>query len=137
MIIGTRFAYCLSDIMLGEVDVNEVYVITIDNEFNLLNSTDSLTHWWDRQMDPMTSHWSQGKNSLHLFDFEECYMKIQTMAEDGKLAFRQDTLPSKLSDIMHQNKGAHWFELAPKQSHTEPAVKLAYDHYVMLTGLCK
>ena len=136
MIIGTRFSYCFSDIMLGEVDINDVYVITVDNEFNL-NSTDSLTHWWDRQMDPMTSHMSQGKNSLHLFDFEECYMKIQTMAEDGKLAFRQDTLPSKLSDIMHQSKGEHWFELAPRQSHSDPAVKLAWDHYLMLAGLCK
>jgi len=137
MIIGTRFSYCLSDVMLQRIDINDIYCIIAENEFDL-NSTDSLTIWWDRQMDPMARHYTKGKNNLHLFDFEDCYMKIQTMAEDGKLAFRKDALPSKLlANIMHQTDGEHWFELAPRQSHVSPAVKLAWDHYCMLSGLCK
>ena len=40
MIIGTRLEYCLSDILLNEVNIDDVYVIIADNQFNFndLNS---------------------------------------------------------------------------------------------------
>lgn len=136
MIIGTKFEYCLSDLMLGSVNIDDVYVVLMNTEFNY-NNTDTVTHWWDRQMDPIASHLSQGKNSLYTFDFEDVWMKIQTMAEDGKLATRTEMLPSKMIDVMTRSRGDHWFELQLRNEDMEPAVKLAWEHYQMLAGLCK
>lgn len=136
MIIGTKFDYCLSDLMLKTIDIDDVFVVVADSQINL-NNTDSLTAWWDRQMDPMTQYYSRGKNSLHLFTFEDCYMKIQTMTEDGKLATRTDMLPSKMIDTITRSRGEHWFELQLRREDMDPAVELAWNHYQMLSGLCK
>ena len=136
MMIGTKLEYCLSDILLGDIDVNDVYVIIADNQFEF-NNMNTVSHWWDRQMDPMTSHLSRGRNSLHLFGFEECWIRIQNLVEDGKIAFRNETLPTKLIEIMDQSKGEHWFEINLREKDMTPAVKMAWDHYRMLAGLCK
>ena len=104
MIIGTRLEYCLSDILLNEVDIDYVYVIIADNQFNF-NDLNSYSSWWDRQMDPMTQHLSRGKNSLHLFGYEECLIRVQQLVEDGKIAFRNDAIISKmLSDVIELAK---------------------------------
>lgn len=137
MIIGTRLEYCLSDILLDEVNVDDVYVIVADNQFNF-NNINSYSTWWDRQMDPMTQHLSRGKNSLHLFGYEECLMRVQQLVEEGKIAFRNDALVSKmLSDVIDNGEHAHWYQLNIREKDMDPAVKLAWDHYRMLAGLCR
>lgn len=137
MIIGTRLEYCLSDILLDEVNVDDVYVIVADNQFNF-NNLNSYSTWWDRQMDPMTQHLSRGKNSLHLFGYEECLLRVQQLVEEGKIAFRNDALVSKmLSDVIDSGDYEHWYQLNIREKDMDPAVKLAWDHYRMLAGLCK
>ena len=137
MIIGTRLEYCLSDILLGEVNIDDVYVIVADNQFNF-NNLNSYSTWWDRQMDPMTQHLSRGKNSLHLFGYEECLLRVQQLVEEGKIAFRNDALVSKmLSDVIDNGEYEHWYQLNIREKDMDPAVKLAWDHYRMLAGLCK
>ena len=137
MIIGTRLEYCLSDILLDEVNVDDVYVIVADNQFNF-NNLNSYSTWWDRQMDPMTQHLSRGKNSLHLFGYEECLLQVQQLVEEGKIAFRNDALVSKmLSDVIDSGDYEHWYQLNIREKDMDPAVKLAWDHYRMLAGLCK
>ena len=137
MIIGTRLEYCLSDILLGEVNIDDVYVIVADNQFDFKN-LNSYSTWWDRQMDPMTQHLSRGKNSLHLFGYEECLIKVQQLVEEGKIAFRNDAIISKmLSDVIDSGEYEHWYQLTLREKDMEPAVKMAWDHYRMLAGLCK
>ena len=137
MIIGTRLEYCLSDILLGEVNIDDVYVIVADNQFNF-NDLNSYSTWWDRQMDPMTQHLSRGKNSLHLFGYEECLIRVQQLVEEGKIAFRNDAIISKmLSDVIDSGEYEHWYQLTLREKDMEPAVKMAWDHYRMLAGLCK
>ena len=137
MIIGTRLEYCLSDILLGEVNIDDVYVIVADNQFNF-NDLNSYSTWWDRQMDPMTQHLSRGKNSLHLFGYEECLIRVQQLVEEGKIAFRNDAIISKmLSDVIDSGDYEHWYQLTLREKDMEPAVKMAWDHYRMLAGLCK
>ena len=137
MIIGTRLEYCLSDILLGEVNIDDVYVIVADNQFDFKN-LNSYSTWWDRQMDPMTQHLSRGKNSLHLFGYEECLIRVQQLVEDGKIAFRNDAIISKmLSDGIDNGEYEHWYQLTLREKDMEPAVKMAWDHYRMLAGLCK
>ena len=137
MIIGTRLEYCLSDILLNEVNIDDVYVIVADNQFNF-NDLNSYSNWWDRQMDPMTQHLSRGKNSLHLFGYEECLIRVQQLVEEGKIAFRNDAIISKmLSDVIDSGEYEHWYQLTLREKDMEPAVKMAWDHYRMLAGLCK
>jgi len=137
MIIGTRLEYCLSDILLGEVNIDDVYVIVADNQFDFKN-LNSYSTWWDRQMDPMTQHLSRGKNSLHLFGYEECLIRVQQLIEEGKIAFRNDAIISKmLSDVIDNGETEHWYQLTLREKDMEPAVKMAWDHYRMLAGLCK
>jgi hypothetical protein len=137
MIIGTRLEYCLSDILLGEVNIDDVYVIVADNQFDFKN-LNSYSTWWDRQMDPMTQHLSRGKNSLHLFGYEECLIRVQQLVEEGKIAFRNDAIISKmLSDVIDNGETEHWYQLTLREKDMEPAVKMAWDHYRMLAGLCK
>jgi hypothetical protein len=137
MIIGTRLEYCLSDILLGEVNIDDVYVIVADNQFDFKN-LNSYSTWWDRQMDPMTQHLSRGKNSLHLFGYEECLIRVQQLVEEGKIAFRNDAIISKmLSDVIDSGEYEHWYQLTLREKDMEPAVKMAWDHYRMLAGLCK
>jgi len=137
MIIGTRLEYCLSDILLNEVNIDDVYVIVADNQFDFKN-LNSYSTWWDRQMDPMTQHLSRGKNSLHLFGYEECLIRVQQLIEEGKIAFRNDAIISKmLSDVIDNGETEHWYQLTLREKDMEPAVKMAWDHYRMLAGLCK
>ena len=137
MIIGTRLEYCLSDILLGEVNIDDVYVIVADNQFDFKN-LNSYSTWWDRQMDPMTQHLSRGKNSLHLFGYEECLIRVQQLVEEGKIAFRNDAIISKmLSDVIDNGETEHWYQLTLREKDMEPAVKMAWDHYRMLAGLCR
>jgi len=137
MIIGTRLEYCLSDILLNEVNIDDVYVIVADNQFDFKN-LNSYSTWWDRQMDPMTQHLSRGKNSLHLFGYEECLIRVQQLIEEGKIAFRNDAIISKmLSDVIDSGETEHWYQLTLREKDMEPAVKMAWDHYRMLAGLCK
>jgi hypothetical protein len=137
MIIGTRLEYCLSDILLNEVNIDDVYVIVADNQFDFKN-LNSYSTWWDRQMDPMTQHLSRGKNSLHLFGYEECLIRVQQLVEEGKIAFRNDAIISKmLSDVIDNGETEHWYQLTLREKDMEPAVKMAWDHYRMLAGLCK
>jgi hypothetical protein len=137
MIIGTRLEYCLSDILLNEVNIDDVYIIVADNQFDFKN-LNSYSTWWDRQMDPMTQHLSRGKNSLHLFGYEECLIRVQQLVEEGKIAFRNDAIISKmLSDVIDNGETEHWYQLTLREKDMEPAVKMAWDHYRMLAGLCK
>jgi hypothetical protein len=137
MIIGTRLEYCLSDILLNEVNIDDVYIIVADNQFDFKN-LNSYSTWWDRQMDPMTQHLSRGKNSLHLFGYEECLIRVQQLVEEGKIAFRNDAIISKmLSDVIDSGEYEHWYQLTLREKDMEPAVKMAWDHYRMLAGLCK
>jgi len=136
MIIGTRLEYCLSDILLNEVNIDDVYVIVADNQFDFKN-LNSYSNWWDRQMDPMTQHLSRGKNSLHLFGYEECLIQIQQLVEEGKIAFRNDAIISKMLTDVIDDGTEHWYQLTLREKDMEPAVKMAWDHYRMLAGLCK
>lgn len=136
MIIGTHLEYCLSDIMDGTVNTDDVHVIISDGRINW-DSTEAAANWWDRQMDPWSMHLTQGKNSLNTHTFEEVYMKIHTLIDMGKLAFRGDVFPGHISDIVALTVHKHWYEMTLRPVDMEPAVKLAWDHYRMLAGLCK
>jgi hypothetical protein len=136
MLLGTRLEFCISDLLLKKIDINDVYVIVGDTQTDFHNF-DAATHWWDRQLDPMTSHLSQGRNSLHLYDFEEVYQYILTLLDNGKLVVRDKALPSRVYDIMISDMKTHWYQINLREVDMEPAVKLAWDHYIMLSGLCK
>ena len=136
MLLGTRLEFCITDLLMKKVDINNVYVIVGDTRINFHNM-DEVTHWWDRQMDPMTSHLSQGRNSLHLFDFEEVYHYILTLLDNGKLVLRDKALPTHAFDAMLSDMRTHWYQINLREEDMDPAVKLAWDHYVMLSGLCK
>jgi hypothetical protein len=136
MLLGTRLEYCVSDLLLKKINVNDVYAIVGDTRINFHNTEDA-THWWNRQLDPMTSHLSQGRNSLHLYDFEEVYQYILTLIDSGKLVLRDKALPSHAFDAMISDLKNHWYQINLREVDMEPAVKLAWEHYVLLSGLCK
>ena len=136
MIIGTRLEYCISDLLLKTEPLDDVYVIVTDGYINF-NDSVQVDEWWARQIDPMASHLSQGKNSLHLFDFEEVYHYILALIDDGTVVSRDVGQPSKLIDIMRAESKYHWYQINLREKDMEPAVKLAWDHYLMLAGLCK
>jgi hypothetical protein len=136
MIIGTNFEFCLSDILLGNVSYKDIYVIICNGNVDF-SDMGQVTNWWDRQMDPWTQHLSRGKNSLNLHDFEDVYQHILVLIDEGKLVFRGEVLPTKIVDLLYKSNGEHWFELNLREKDMEPAVKLAWDHYRMLAGLCK
>ena len=136
MIIGTNFEFCLSDIMSDEVSYKDIYAIICDGTVDFSNM-EQVSHWWDRQLDPWTPHLSRGKNSLNLYTFEEVYQHILVLTDEGKLVFRGHVLPTKMVDIIYKSNGKHWYDLNIREKDMSPAVKLAWDHYCMLAGLCK
>jgi len=41
-----------------------------------------------------------------------------------------------LTDVIDDGT-EHWYQLTLREKDMEPAVKMAWDHYRMLAGLCK
>ena len=135
MIIGTRFEFCLSDILLGSVNYDDVYAIVAQNlEFN---NSRLMETWWEIQMDPMAQHYSAGRNSLHLFSFDEVFAKILDLQTDNRILKRETGSTLGMIDILRSDGKVHWYQINLREVDMEPAVKLAWDHYRMLAGLCK
>ena len=135
MIIGTRLEFCLSDILIGEVDISDVYSVISDG-LNF-NDSDQLESWWKDQLDPMTVHWSQGKNSLYLFDFDKVCNLITDLSLSGTLVTRDRVVAGRAIELNQMTDHSHWYNINLREKDMEPAVKLAWDHYLMLAGLCK
>lgn len=135
MLLGTKLSYCISDILLKKVNIDDVYCI-IAQEVNF-KSMDSFTHWFDGQVDPMVINLSKGKNALHLFDFEEVYHLCLTLHSDGVIVVRDTGNPITLLTKVGQSVRNHWYQINLQEQDMEPAVKLAWDHYRMMAGLCK
>jgi hypothetical protein len=136
MIIGTRLEYCISDLLLKTESLEDVFVIVSDGLVNFSDS-EQVEEWWSRQIDPMASHLSQGRNSLHLFELEEVHHYILALQDDGTIVTRHVLMPSKLINIMRADSKDHWYQVNLREKDMEPAVKMAWDHYRMLAGLCK
>ena len=135
MLLGTNISYCLSDILTKKVSADDVFGI-ISHGVDV-NDMDKFTVWYDKQIDPYTIHFSGGKNSLHLFDFDEIYDLCLTLYTDGVI-LSQDSEPVTATFARHIKLGAdHWYQINLRDETMEPAVKLAWDYYRMLAGLCK
>ena len=135
MIIGTRFEFCLSDILLNAVEYDDIYAV-VSQDLNLSDSS-YMDTWWGIQIDPMTQHYSAGKNSLHLFSYDEVFAKILDLQTDNKLLRRESGRPLGMLDVLKSDGKVHWYQINLREKDMEPAVKMAWDHYRMLAGLCK
>ena len=135
MILGTNLEFCVSDLLSEKVDISEVFSITTYN-INFSNSS-MAENWWNNQLDPMTVHWSQGKNLLHLFDYDTVYNLIIELKDNGTIVTRDKINPSRAIEIQTMASSAHWYQINLREKDMEPAVKLAWDHYQLLAGLCK
>jgi hypothetical protein len=135
MILGTNLEFCVSDLLSEKVDISEVFSITTYN-INFSNSS-MAENWWNNQLDPMTVHWSQGKNLLHLFDYDTVYNLIIELKDNGTIVTRDKVNPSRAIEIQTMASSAHWYQINLREKDMEPAVKLAWDHYQLLAGLCK
>ena len=135
MILGTNLEFCVSDLLSEKVDISEVFSIITYN-INFSNSS-MVENWWNNQLDPMTVHWSQGKNLLHLFDYDTVYNLIVELRDNGTIVTRDKVNPSRAIEIQTMASSAHWYQINLREKDMEPAVKLAWDHYQLLAGLCK
>ena len=135
MILGTNLEFCVSDLLSEKVDITEVFSIITYN-INFSNSS-MAENWWNNQLDPMTVHWSQGKNLLHLFDYDTVYNLIVELRDNGTIVTRDKVNPSRAIEIQTMASSAHWYQINLREKDMEPAVKLAWDHYQLLAGLCK
>ena len=135
MILGTNLEFCVSDLLSEKVDISEVFSI-ITYDINFSNSS-MAENWWNNQLDPMTVHWSQGKNLLHLFDYDTVYNLIVELRDNGTIVTRDKVNPSRAIEIQTMASSAHWYQINLREKDMEPAVKLAWDHYQLLAGLCK
>jgi hypothetical protein len=135
MILGTNLEFCVSDLLCEKVDISEVFSIITYN-INFSNSS-MAENWWNNQLDPMTVHWSQGKNLLHLFDYDTVYNLIIELKDNGTIVTRDKVNPSRAIEIQTMASSAHWYQINLREKDMEPAVKLAWDHYQLLAGLCK
>lgn len=135
MMLGTNLEFCLSDLLSEKVDITDVYSIIVNN-INFLD-TNTVDNWWDNQLDPMTIHWSQGKNLLYLFDYDTVYDLIIELKDNGTIVTRDKINPSRAIEIQTMASSAHWYQINLREKDMEPAVKLAWDHYQLLAGLCK
>ena len=135
MILGTNLEFCVSDLLSEKVDISEVFSITTYN-INFSNSS-MAENWWNNQLDPMTVHWSQGKNLLHLFDYDTVYNLIIELKDNGTIVTRDKVNPSRAIEIQTMASSDHWYQINLREKDMEPAVKLAWDHYQLLAGLCK
>lgn len=135
MIIGTRLEFCLSDILTGAVNIDDVYSVISDGVN--FNDSEQLQSWWKNQLDPMTVHWSQGRNSLHLFEFDVVGNLITDLSLNGTLMHRDRVLAARAMELNQMDYHAHWYSIHLREQDMDPAVKLAWDHYRMLAGLCK
>jgi len=135
MILGTNLEFCVSDLLCEKVDISEVFSIITYN-INFSNSS-MAENWWNNQLDPMTVHWSQGKNLLHLFDYDTVYNLIIELKDNGTIVTRDKVNPSRAIEIQTMASSDHWYQINLREKDMEPAVKLAWDHYQLLAGLCK
>ena len=135
MILGTNLEFCVSDLLCEKVDISEVFSIITYN-INFSNSS-MAENWWNNQLDPMTVHWSQGKNLLHLFDYDTVYNLIVELKDNGTIVTRDKVNPSRAIEIQTMASSDHWYQINLREEDMEPAVKLAWDHYQLLAGLCK
>ncbi len=135
MILGTNLEFCLSDLLSEKVDIADVYSIIV-NDINFSNSYNA-ENWWNNQLDPLTVHWSQGKNLLYLFDYDTVYNLIIELKDNGTIVSRNKVNPSRAIEIQTMASKDHWYQINLREEDMEPAVKLAWDHYQLLAGLCK
>lgn len=136
MLLGTRLEYCLSDLLSGTVSTEDVYLIVTSDSTNFSNSLES-DEWWERSVDPMTLHLSQGKNYLHLYDYEDALQLIHVLLDEGKLVQRERGNPFHNIRRMQEDGRAHWYQINLREVDMVPAVKEAWEYYKMLAGLCK
>lgn len=135
MIFGTNLEFCISDLLHEEVDIDTVYCIVTYKDIH--KNTETLDNWWKMQIDPMTAHWSQGRNSLYLFDYDTVVNLITELHENGTILNRDTVSPSRAMDFQTMALKEHWYTINLREKDMEPAVKMAWDHYRMLAGLCK
>lgn len=136
MLLGTRLEYCLSDLLAGHVSIDDVYLIVTSDSTNFSNSLES-DEWWDRSIDPMSLHISQGRNYLNLFDYEDALHLVHVLLDEGKLVQRERGNPFNNIRRMQEDNRAHWYQINLREVDMVPAVKEAWDYYLMLSGLCK
>jgi len=129
MKIGLSFSRCLSDIVDGKVDIDDVLVIIAGTDFDP-RQDDQWWNIWDGYFHGGAGHspWSK-----HSPDDRE---KFRSVAVDlwnrGKLH-----QPRKFGAV-HRHRKEHWLETILLDSDLEqnPMAKEAWDHYKTVALLC-
>jgi hypothetical protein len=65
------------------------------------------------------------------------YNLIIELKDNGTIVTRDKVNPSRAIEIQTMASSDHWYQINLREKDMEPAVKLAWDHYRMLAGLCK
>ena len=128
MKLGFNLGPCLRDIILGKVKDEDVGFILVDDGFNWNNQPDGI------ELIRM--------NNLMLKQFDEqvVYNQIDILHFAGKLVSTTNNDISsfwpEFADKNNQSIGI-WCDVIVSPEFSTPAVKHAWDHYQIVSGLCK
>jgi len=128
MKLGFALGPCIRDILLDKVKDTDVGFILVDDGFN-----------WNSQPDGIDLVRS---NNLMLkqFDKDIVYDTIDILHFSGKLVnTTNNDISSFWADFCTKNKllGGIWCDVIVSPEFSTPAVKSAWDHYQIISGLCK
>lgn len=128
MKIGLSFSRCLRDIYTGKVNEEDVIVIVTRTDFNPHNDN----HWtaiWDGYTNGGLSH-------PEWYDFKDEHDDFRRMAirlyDNGKL-HQPRQFGAKPTRLPY-----YWLDcvVTPEDADEIPAVKEAWEHYLMVANLC-
>jgi len=128
MKIGLLFGPCVKDILLDKVKDKDVGCIFVDGSFS-----------WNSHPDDF-----QGirQNWLQLKEFNEdiVYDTIDLLQLSGKLVKTTNNEKSHFWENFNKFERTgyhHWCDIVASPEFSTPAVKSAWEHYQIVSGLCK
>lgn len=131
MMIGINFQACIRDVVNDKVSEDEVTIIVAPTDLHQMGLEDS--NMWDAYWKRNTASASQAWKGL---DSEVVYNQVLFFYETGVLF-------SPANDFWRWSNGyfsattADWYDLSPSEDKSTPAVREAWEHYKILSGLCK
>ena len=128
MKIGLLFGPCVKDILLDKVKDKDIGCIFVDGSFSWNSHPDDFQG--------ILQDWLQLKG----FNEDIVYDTIDLLQLTGKLVKATNNEKSHFWEYFskfNQTGYHHWCDIVVSPEFSTPAVKSAWEHYQIVSGLCK
>lgn len=134
MFLGTSLVYCLSDILDGTIDANDVFTIVSTNQFDISNRKE-VVEWYQTAIIQYHVN-SNKKNKIANYTEKEVIDLFSDLVHRGVIINRNHARMYHIASLkLRQDQ--YWYALCVVPDNMAPAVKEAWNYFKMIEKLCK